>query len=82
MLPTIIYTYIYTGIYIYSTLSTGTGGAYNDVWTSSNMGVSWDVSTLAAAWTVRVDMQAVKIEGTIILMGGGEYIYMYMCVCI
>ena len=63
--------------YKYIMLYTGTAG-YNDVWSSNDLGASWQLSTDNGGWVARNSMAAVYVGGSIILMGGyaGEYLYM------
>ena len=48
----------------------------NDVWLSTNLGISWSLSTLYASWGIRCAHQSVVIDSTIYLMGGeGNTLY-------
>ena len=42
----------------------------NDVWKSTNLGVSWSISTSVASWAIRGYHSSVVIDSTIYLMGG------------
>ena len=42
----------------------------NDVWISTNLGVSWSISTSSASWVKRGYHSSVVIDSTIYLMGG------------